>query len=185
MKKLFAFCLVFVSLFACVSFAACNDDDDETIYVAVADFFYSEDTGHSYGNGTKEYAVGDTVYMKVKAKVTTNKNVPEVVSIKLTIPNITALYAKYYDGQPITPMYDALSNITTYEFNIPASSNAPEFEFVFQFIPNAEAEVTMTLVFDDKVDPMYDKQNTIKFVEAETEPEETPEETPDESADNT
>lgn len=184
MKKLIALCLMFVLMVACLSLVACGDDTDDTdstIYAAAADFFYSEDKGHTYGNGTKEYTIGDTVYMKVKAKVTSNKNVPEVVSLRLTIPNITALDAKYYDGQPITPTYDALMNITTYEFNIPASSNSPEFEFVFQFIPNAEAEVKMTLVFDDKVDPMYDKQNTVKFVTPEKEPEETPSETPSET----
>jgi hypothetical protein len=39
---------------------------------------------------------------------------------------------------------------------------------VFQFVPNAEAEVRMTLEFDDKVDSLYDKQNTVKFVKAST-----------------
>ena len=140
----------------------------QTYYVATADFFYSNDKGHSYGNGTKEYRVGETVYMKVKAKVTSNKEIPETVKIILTIPNITALDAKYYDGQPITPTYDAIQNITTYEFTITAALNAQEWEFVFQFIPNAEAEVSMTLVFDEHLDPMYDKQNTIKFVASST-----------------
>jgi hypothetical protein len=46
--------------------------------------------------------------------------------------------------------------------------NAQEWEFVFQFVPNAEAEVKITLEFDDKVDAMYDKQNTVKFVAAVT-----------------
>ena len=159
----------------CVCLSGCDDDyntDDtshagQTYYVATADFFYSNDKGHSYGNGTKEYQVGETVYMKVKAKVTSNKEFPETVRVKLTIPSITAVDAKYYDGQPITPTYDAVQNITTYEFTVTAALNAQEWEFVFQFIPNAEAEVSMTLVFDDHIDPMYDKQNTIKFVSAD------------------
>ena len=46
--------------------------------------------------------------------------------------------------------------------------NAQEWEFVFQFVPNAEAEVKITLEFDDKVAAMYDKQNTVKFVAAST-----------------
>lgn len=151
-----------------IGFVSCKKDDTnagQIYYVAAADFFYSNDKGHSYGNGTKEYHVGETVYMKVKAKVSSNKEIPESINMKLTIPNITALDAKYYDGQPITPTFDAVQNITTYEFTITAALNAQEWEFVFQFIPNAEAEVKITLEFDDKIDAMYDKQNTVKFVE--------------------
>ena len=170
MKKISTLLLtVIIMIGACVGLIGCGKDKAEggqTYYVAAADFFYSNDKGHSYGNGTKEYQVGETVYMKVKAKVTSNKEIPETVKIMLTIPNITALDAKYYDGQPITPTYDAIQNITTYEFTITAALNAQEWEFVFQFIPNAEAEVSMTLVFDEHLDPMYDKQNTIKFVAA-------------------
>ena len=170
MKKISTLLLtVIIMICACVGLIGCGKDNSEsgqTYYVAAADFFYSNDKGHSYGNGTKEYQVGETVYMKVKAKVTSNKEIPETVKIMLTIPNITALDAKYYDGQPITPTYDAIQNITTYEFTITAALNAQEWEFVFQFIPNAEAEVSMTLVFDEHLDPMYDKQNTIKFVAA-------------------
>lgn len=173
MKRITTIFLIAVMMMGvCAGLSGCGDDDSKTgqtgqsYYVAAADFFYSNDKGHSYGNGTKEYQVGETVYMKLKTKITTSKEVPETVKIKLTIPNITALDAKYYDGQPITPTYDAVQNITTYEFTITAALNAQEWEFVFQFIPNAEAEVMMTLVFDDHVDPMYDKQNTIKFVAA-------------------
>ena len=176
MKKISTLLLtVIIMIGACVGLIGCGKDKSEngqTYYVAAADFFYSNDKGHSYGNGTKEYQVGETVYMKVKAKVTSNKEIPETVKIILTIPNITALDAKYYDGQPITPTYDAIQNITTYEFTITAALNAQEWEFVFQFIPNAEAEVSMTLVFDDHLDPMYDKQNTVKFISEEKKIEE-------------
>ena len=173
MKKINTFLLaIVIMVIVCVSLSGCAKDEGETYYVAAADFFYSNDKGHSYGNGTKEYSVGETVYMKVKAKVTSNKEVPETIKIKLTIPNITALDAKYYDGQPITPTYDAIQNITMYEFAITAALNAQEWEFVFQFIPNAEAEVLMTLIFDDHLDSMYDKQNTIKFVASEATKEE-------------
>lgn len=178
MKKLIAFCLMIVSLFACLSLAACGD---EPTYSATSDFYYSSDKGHTYGNRTKEYAVGETVYMQVVVKVTSNQEESENVNVKLTIPNITAVDAKYYDGQIITPVVDAVQNVTTYDFVVVASSTSDEWSFFFQFIPNAEAEVKMTLVFDDKLDSLYDKQNTIKFVAAE----ENPDENPDNSTDNT
>ena len=179
MKKIITLLMaVILMMGVCVGLVGCGEDENpdagQTYYVAVADFFYSEDKGHTYGNGTKEYEVGEvgdtdkTVYMKVKAKVTSNKEVPETIKIKLTIPNITSIDAKFYDGQPITPTYDAVQNVTTYEFTITAALNAQEWEFVFQFVPNAEAEVRMTLEFDDKVDSLYDKQNTVKFVKAST-----------------
>lgn len=174
MKKIVSLLMVMVlTLSTCFVFTSCDDEDleeasNQTYYVATSDFSYSYDKGHTYGNGTKEYAAGETVYLKVKAKVTTNKETPETVKMKLTIPNITAIDAKYYDGQPITPIPDTVRNVTVYEFTITAAMNAQEWEFVFQFKPNEkaieDAEVKMLLEFDDKIESIYDKQNTIKFV---------------------
>ena len=172
MKKIVSLIMVCVmTLSACLVFTSCGEEKIETFYVANADFFYSDDLGHSYGNGTKEYNVGETVYMKVIARVATStQEVPEPIKMKLTIPNITAVSATYFDGQPITPTIDVVKNVTLYEFtvptNLPADSKAGEF--VFQFVPNSEARVTMTLEFDDKVDAMYDKINTVLFVKPET-----------------
>ena len=169
MNKIVSLIMVFaIMLSACLVFTSCGDEEPETYYVATADFFYSEDKGHSYGNGTKEYAIGETIYMQVKAKVTSNKETPEPIKLKLTIPNITALNATYFDGQPITPTYDAVKNVTVYEFTIPSNGPDDAGKIVFEFVPNSEAQVTMTLEFDDKIDAMYDKQNTVKFVAAET-----------------
>ena len=175
MKKFVSIIMALVMVLSICTFAtSCNEEPEEmeTYYVANADFFYSYDKGHSYGNGTKEYYVGETVYMKIKAAVaSSNTGTPEPITIKLTIPNITALSATYFDGQPITPYIDIVKNVTVYEFtiptNLPVDSNVGDF--VFQFVPNSEARVMMTLEFDDKVDSMYDKVNTVLFI--------TPEET--------
>lgn len=138
-------------------------------YTATSGFFYSSDKGHTYGNGTKEYEVGDTVYMKVKYKVTSDKRKTSQVKVVLSIPNVQNVDAKYMDGQVITPNFDAVNNVTTYEFTANASKDAPEQECVIQFIPNAVGSVTMTLVFDDNVDSSYDKQSTLEFVEGDRE----------------
>lgn len=138
----------------------------ETTYSAASDFFYSSDKGHTYGDGTKEYAIGDTVYMKVKFNVTSDEKKTSQVKVVLTIPNIQNVDAKYMDGQIITPNYDAVNNQTTYEFTANASEEAVEQECVIQFVPNAVGEVPMTLVFDDNVDPSYDRQSTLIFVES-------------------
>lgn len=144
----------------------------ETTYTVDSGFFYSSDKGHTYGDGTKEYAVGETVYMKVKFKVTSNKDKTSQVKVVLSIPNIESVDAKYMDGQVITPNYDAVNNVTTYEFTANASKDATEQECVVQFVPNAVGSVKMTLVYDDNVDASYDKQSTLEFVEKTTESEE-------------
>lgn len=149
-----------------VTLALCLFTGCKTTYKATSDFFYSSDKGHSYGDGTKEYAIGDTVYMKVKFKVTTNKSKDSQVKVVLTIPNIKNVDAKYMDGQIITPNFDAANNVTTYEFTANASEKAAEQECVIQFVPNAVGEIKMTLEFDDNLDSSYDKQSTLVFVES-------------------
>ena len=140
---------------------------DPVTYTAASGFNYSGDKGHTYGDGTKEYAVGESVYMKVKFRVASNEsNITQVRAI-LTIPNVQNVDAKYMDGQVITPNYDTIKNVTTYEFIANASREAMESECVFQYIPNSPGSITMTLIFDDNVDPSYDKQSTLVFVESE------------------
>lgn len=139
----------------------------ETKYEAASGFFYSSDKGHSYGDGTKEYAVGETVYMKVIFKVASDSSKTSQVKVVLTIPNVENVDAKYMDGQVITPNFDAVNNVTTYEFTANASEEAMEHECVIQFKPNAVGSVTMTLIYDDNVDSSYDIQSTLEFVEPE------------------
>lgn len=136
-------------------------------YVASSGFFYSGDKGHTYGDGTKEYAVGETVYMKVKFKVISDKSKTSQVKVVLSIPKVENVDAKYMDGQVITPNFDPVNNVTTYEFTANASKDAIEQECVIQFVPNAVGSVTMTLVYDDNIDSSYDIQSTLEFVENE------------------
>lgn len=139
-----------------------------TEYTALSDFYYSSDAGKTYGNRTKEFNVGETVYMQLIARVDSNSKKAEEVSLTLTIPSITAVDAKYYDGQPITPVPDEINNITSYTFTIIASNSASDWNFVFQFIPNSPGEITIKLEFDDNVPSLYDKQNTVKFITPES-----------------
>lgn len=140
---------------------------EETQYTGLSEFYYSSDAGKTYGNRTKEFNVGETVYMQLIARVDSNSKVAEEISLTLTIPSITAVDAKYYDGQPITPVPDQINNITSYTFTIIASNSASDWNFVFQFIPNSPGEITIRLVFDDNVPALYDKQNTVKFITPE------------------
>lgn len=159
------FALILIVVLTMTSLSGCS----KTTYSATSGFFYSGDKGHSYGDGTKEYKVGETVYMKVQFKVTSNKKKTSQVSVVLSIPNVENVDAKYMDGQVITPNYDAVNNVTTYEFTANASKEAAESECVIQFVPNAVGSITMTLIYDDNIDPSYDIQSTLEFVEAKPE----------------
>lgn len=154
--------MFFVLVFVMGTLAGCG----KTTYTAASGFFYSGDKGHTYGDGTKEYEVGKTVYMKVKFKVTSSESKTSQVKVVLSIPKIQSVDAKYMDGQVITPNFDAVNNVTTYEFTANASKNASESECVIQFIPNAVGTVTMKLIYDDNVDSSYDIQSTLVFVDA-------------------
>lgn len=164
-KKVLALMLV-IATFALTSCGLFS-----TTYTAQSGFFYSNDKGHSYGDGTKEYEIGETVYMKVKYIVTSNKKKNSQVKVVLSIPKVQNVDAKYMDGQVITPNFDAVNNVTTYEFTANASKNASAQECVIQFVPNAPGSVTMTLVYDDTIDSSYDIQSTLEFVEPRPESE--------------
>ena len=170
MKRFVAFLIIALSLlvnFGCDTIKSWG----QPAYTATSGFFYSADKGHTYGDGTKEYEVGKTVYMKVKFKVNSDKTKVSQVKVVLSIPNIKNADAKYMDGQVITPNFDAINNVTTYEFTANASKEAKESECVIQFVPNAVGSVSMTLIYDDNVDPSYDVQSTLVFVEPEVNPE--------------
>lgn len=168
------FAVVFVAILAVTFAISLLTGCGKPTYKASSGFFYSSDKGHSYGDGTKEYEVGETVYMKVKFMVTSDKKKSSQVKVILSIPNVDNVDAKYMDGQVITPNYDAVNNVTTYEFTANASKKAAESECVIQFVPNAVGSITMTLIYDDNIDPSYDIQSTLEFVEVE--PDDTTEE---------
>lgn len=154
------FAMILISVEIMILLVGCG-----VTYSAASGFFYSADKGHTYGDGTKEYQVGETVYMKVKYKVTSDKKKVSQVKVVLSIPNAENVDAKYMDGQVITPNFDAVNNVTTYEFTANAATESNEQECVIQFIPNAVGSVTMTLIYDDNIDPSYDIQSTLEFVE--------------------
>lgn len=168
--------LVIASTF--IGFVGCDDKqetskveakpDFNATYKASSQFYYSANKGQTYGDSKKEFKVGETVYMQIRTKIESTKEESELVQVKLSIPYITAVDAKYYDGQTITPVYDPIQNMTVYTFNVPTNASEEVGTFIFQFIPNSEAEIKVMLEFDDTVSSIYDKQNTIKFLAAET-----------------
>lgn len=95
----------------------------------------------------------------IKDELTTK---PLDINGELIIPNITSVDANYIRGGRITPLPDELNGITTYPISMRDST--PEWIFEFQFIPNKESQIPVTLTFDDNIAEQYDKMDTIIFV---------------------
>ena len=162
-KKLTTF--VTAALMCGAASVALTGCDDEIVYTAASEFYWSSDAGASYGNRTKEYEVGENVYMQLIVRVESSGESQEQVGVSLAIPYVKDVSSKYMEGQIITPEVDELNHLTTYNFTVIAKQNSNETNFVFRFIPTKATDITITLTFDDKVDSIYDKQNTITFIE--------------------
>jgi hypothetical protein len=173
MKKILIAALVLLILAGCsgntventekISVSSVNQNTN-LVYQVSTEFFYSDDAGKTYGNRTKEFLVGKNVYMQLVIKVTSNSSNPEKIGVDLIIPKITAVDAKYFDGQTITPEVDTINQITTYPFVVEASNDPAIWRFVFNYIPNSSSDVTIKVIYDSKIDSIHDKQNTVSFV---------------------
>ena len=162
MKKIMIFIgLLFISLIL----VGCRS---ETKYEAAVEFYYSSNSGQSYGNTSKEFITGENIYMQVIIKINSNSKSKDTIGASLTIPNSTDVSSKYFDGQIITPVYDSVNNWTVYPLTIVATEDALEWKFVFQFIANADSNFAITLEFDDEIESIYNKQSTIVFKNIET-----------------
>lgn len=162
MKKIMIFIgLLFISLIL----VSCRS---KTKYEAAVEFYYSSNSGQSYGNTSKEFITGENIYMQVIIKINSNSKSKDTIGASLTIPNSTDVSSKYFDGQIITPVYDSVNNWTVYPLTIVATEDALEWKFVFQFIANADSNFAITLEFDDEIESIYNKQSTIVFKNIET-----------------
>ncbi len=152
-------------LIVTVTIATCFTSCSEPTYTAASEFFWSSDAGKTYGNKTKEYAVGENVYMQLNLKVESSSKKQTEVGVTLTIPYIKDVVSKYMDGQIITPEVDEINQTTTYKFTVIATKDAQEWSFTFQFVPTKATDVKISLEFDEPVNKIYNKQNTIVFIE--------------------
>ena len=173
MKKsfiIFSVCLI-TSLFC---FEGCNKNKgnedvvkEQKKWSVMTQCDFSTDAGATYAPNLKEFNVGDTIYMKVLIKAETNtwfKKTQKPIGVTLKIPHIKEIAANYDDGQPITGRDDEINQVTVYEFNIMGSKNPKTFTCIFQFKPNAECTARVTVEYDDQINPAFDVQKTVHFV---------------------
>lgn len=129
---------------------------------------FSTDAGATYTPNLKEFKVGDTIYMKILIKAETNtwfKKTQKPIGVTLEIPNIKQIAANYDDGQPIPGRDDEINHVTVYEFNVMGANNPRPVTCIFQFKPIAECDAKVNVEYDDQINPAFDIQKTVHFVE--------------------
>lgn len=136
-------------------------------YETVTKIAYSTDGGNSYREGTQEISVGATYYMSIEMQAVASKdrNAEDVtVQVKIPQTKIVDCYLDDYPGTKITGQEDALNGIITYEFKVPSSTVPSKFRVIFECIASQAGKHTIEIVYDDKVDPAWDRTETIKYI---------------------
>lgn len=133
-------------------------------YEAQTTFQFTDGQGNPYSNLQTEFVVGQTIYLRLHIWVnSTSKDVSEVDAL-LTIPKIQNVGANYLDGPIIPSENDNINQLTKYSFKLAASESSTTRTLVFQFIPQQEGNITITLIFGDILNSSYDVQKTVIFV---------------------
>ncbi len=179
MKKIFTLVLLVASLVGISTvLSGCSSPE----FQVVSQIVYSSgsDMDWAYGDHRKEFEVGKNCYMKLNMKIQTNKSSGEKVQIPVTvtIPKIKSVDANFLDGVGnISVVNDELNNVTIYNFNILAykSEEPIIFEVVFQFVPNEESSIKVSVEYGDMINSAYNLTSSINFVKLEEDNTEEPE----------
>ena len=157
MKKNQIISFILVMVLMCMTFSSCGEL--QTTCVADAEFLYSIDKGRTYKSNSVMFNVGQEVIMKIKIDASTQEQ--KLITAVLTAPNTESVEISFMDGPTVSPTIDPVTGATSYKFDVPTTG---EISVVFALLANEEAEISMSLKFDDNVDPSYDKVETICFV---------------------
>ena len=156
MKKIVSFIL---AIALCMLFSSC--DESQSSYTADVDFFYSVDNGQTFKSNSVMFNVGQNVLMKTEISVEASEVKQKNIHAILTLPKTETVEISYMGGPTVSPAIDPVTGAVSYDFSILASGN---ISVVFALLANEEAEISMSLKFDDNIDPAYDKIETICFV---------------------
>lgn len=187
MKNKILLSLLILSLCSFYIQGAQKDNIKNQKYYSVNSKFFvgTEDSVNSEGKKTMsqlsshEFKVGKDVTLTLKIDVNRAKrwyqHIPflsgeradNFIDAELIIPKITAVEAKYYNGPLIEYKVDNINNVTTYflKIRMPYKKEIIDNTFGFKFTPNAAADISMDLIFDDNISDIYDRFITLKFVE--------------------
>ena len=157
MKKNQIISFILVMVLMCMTFSSCGEL--QTTCVADAEFLYSIDNGQTYKSNSVMFNVGQEVSMMINIDASTQEQ--KSITAVLTVPNTESVEISFMNGPTVSPTIDPVTGATSYNFAIPTTG---EISVVFALLANEEAEISMSLKFDDSVDPSQDKIETICFV---------------------
>lgn len=155
MKKNQIISFILVMVLMCMTFSSCGEL--QTTCVADAEFLYSIDKGRTYKSNSVMFNVGQEVIMKIKIDASTQEQ--KLITAVLTAPNTESVEISFMEGPTVSPTIDPVTGATSYKFAILTTC-----AISFALLANEEAEISMSLKFDDSVDPSQDKIETICFV---------------------
>ena len=136
-------------------------------YETITKITYSTDGGYNYREGIQEINVNQEYYMCIEMQILASKD-NTAKTIKTTIvveyTSVVSCYLDDHPGQPITGQQDNINNTITYQFDVPASTAPAKFRVIFRCIPAAVGTFQTVVMYDDNIDPAWDKTENIRYV---------------------
>jgi len=137
-------------------------------YDANVSISFSVDDGSSYASGRRVLPVGKIVFMKIYISVAYNdEDNVDLINAQIQIPNVEGIEASYNTGQKLTPDEDIVNKYIEYRPQFIARKIPGEYELVFKFIPLSAGSQKIRVIFDEKLLPIEDYEDTVTFVSNE------------------
>ncbi len=80
---------------------------------------------------------------------------------------VSTPYLDDHPGVSITGQEDAVNKSISYPFDIVAGTSPSKFRVIFECKPLEEGRAEVQVVYDEMVDPAWDKTGKIKYVAAD------------------
>ena len=136
-------------------------------YETVTKVSYSIDGGYNYREGIQEINKEQGYYMCIEMQIVASKDI-NAKTIKTTIAleqtEVVSCYLDDHPGQNITGEVDSINHTVIYKFDIPSSTAPSKFRVIFKCVPATTGEFKTVVSYDDKVEPVWDKTEVIRYV---------------------
>ncbi len=133
------------------------------------------DNNWAYGNQRKEFSATNDCYVRVGSTAITDKKkgVDEVVTVTYRFTGVENCKVELTDGIG-TELNSEDPNIKEFEGKLypKKKKQAKESIAIFKYNPSGEGSITIEVIYDDNIDPQYDKRNTVYFVRNKTQTKE-------------
>jgi hypothetical protein len=142
-----------------------NQSNDQFNFDTRVNIFFSVDDGRVYTSGVRVLPVNKTVFMKIFIEVAYNNASNTLVGAEVILPNVEGIEAFYNSGQVLSPDQDLVNNLIIYKPQFIAKQVPDEYVLTFKFIPLKAGNQKIRIIFDEKILPTEDYEDTISFVE--------------------